>query len=248
MSRNYRTPPIIEVVCEFQFSADSPWDLTIPGLVYEQLKTTFPHKSQESWLAVQLPSGGSTLSSLLPSLQPEDRMRFRRADERAFVQLGKHLLAINCLQPYPSWAQFLPLISQSLAAYQAVATPIGIHRIGLRYINRIPIVGDELHPADYFTLYPQISSALPQTYGQFLTEVLFPYEQERDVLKIALAAGSDETRQNMVVFLDFDYFLAQPNAIAPDQALEWVIQAHDTIEQAFESCITDRLRQQFDQE
>lgn len=248
MSHIYRNPPIIEVVCEFQFSADSPWDLTIPGLVYERIKGAFPRKSQEVVLAVQLPLGISPPLEPTPQIQPEGRMRFTRSDERAFVQLGKHLLAINHLQPYPSWEQFLPLIEQSLTAYQTVATPTGIHRIGLRYINRVPITERDFQPSDYFGLYPQISQTLPQTYGGFLIQVLFSYEQERDVLKIELASGSDETRQAMAVFLDLDYFLVVPGAVAPDEALDWVIHAHDAIEHAFETCITDRLRQQFNQE
>ena len=155
--RTYRNPPIIEVVSEFQFSADSPWDLTIPGLVYERIKDTFPRKSQEVLLTVQFPFGISTSPGLMPQVQPEGRMRFTHPAERAFVQLGKHLLAVNHLQPYPSWEQFLPLIEQSLMAYQTVATPTGIHRIGLRYINRISIASKALQPSDYFTLYPQIS-------------------------------------------------------------------------------------------
>jgi uncharacterized protein (TIGR04255 family) len=248
VSRTYRNPPIIEVVCEFQFSADSPWDLTIPGLVYERIKDTFPRKSQEVLLTVQLPFGISAPPGLVPHVQPEGRMRFTRPDERAFVQLGKHLLAVNHLQPYPSWERFLPLIKQSLKAYQTVATPTGIHRIGLRYINRISIASRDFQPSDYFVLYPQISPTLPQIYSGFLTQVLFPYEQERDIMKIELASGLDETQQAMAVFLDLDYFLARPGAIAPDEALDWVIHTHDTIEQAFEACITDRLREQFDQE
>jgi uncharacterized protein (TIGR04255 family) len=248
VSRTYRNPPIIEVVCEFQFSADSPWDLTIPGLVYERIKDTFPRKSQEVVLALQLPLGISAPPGLVPQVQPEGRMRFTHPDERAFVQLGKHLLAVNHLRPYPSWERFLPLIEQSLRAYQTVAAPIGIHRIGLRYINRISIASRDFQPSDYFTLYPQISPTLPQIYGGFSTRVLFPYEQERDILKIELASGSDETQQATVVFLDLDYFLAEPGAIPPNEALDWVIHAHDAIEGAFEASITDRLRQQFDQE
>lgn len=256
MGRKYKNPPIIEVVCEFQFSADSPWDLTMPGLIYERIKETFPKKIQESVLTVQVPTSVVAPSPFIPQLQSENRMRFVHPDEHAFLQLQPHLLAINYLQPYPSWERFLPLIRQSFTAYQDVVSPIAIHRIGLRYINRItiPTNGVELseptdgvEPSEYFTLYPQMSSELP-SYGGFSVQVLFPYNQGRDLLKIDITSALDETGQTVVAFLDLDYFLAQPNIVTPNHALDWIAQAHDTIEHAFEACITEKLRRQFDQE
>jgi hypothetical protein len=228
VKRKYRNPPIIEVVCEFQFSSDSPWDLTVPGLVYEQLKETFPRKVQEELLTVRLPSGVSAPPNLVPQLHSEQRMRFVRLDERAFVLLGKHVLSINHLQPYPSWEQYLPLIEQAFTAYQSVARPEGIHRIGLRYINRIAIPESDVQMSDYF--------------------VLFPYVQDRDLLKVELATGVSDTSQQLGAFLDFDYFLAQPGAVAPSEALKWVSHGHDVIERSFEACVTERLRNQFDEE
>ena len=38
-------PPIIEAICEFQLMPDSPWDLTIHGLIYETIKNTFLYHS-----------------------------------------------------------------------------------------------------------------------------------------------------------------------------------------------------------
>lgn len=248
MGRKYKNPSIIEVVCELQFSPDSPWDATIPGLIYERVRQTFPKKMQETVLTVHVPAGNTPVVLGMPQLQPEERLRFVQPDERAFVQLGRHLLAINQLAPYPSWERYLPLIEQIFNSYQSVAEPTGIHRIGLRYINRIPIRKRDFQASDYFTLYPQISSELPSTYGGFLTQVLFPYEQERDVLKIEVIAGADEMQQGSVIFLDLDYFLARPGAVSPDEALDWVINAHTNVEHAFESCITEQLRQQMDQE
>ncbi len=247
MGRKYTNPPIIEVVCEFQFSPDSPWDATIPGLVYERIRGAFPKKLQETVLAVHVPTSNKPAVSGLPQLQPEERLRFLQPDERAFVQLGRHLLAINHLAPYPSWERYLPLIEQAFHAYEVVAEPTGIHRIGLRYINQVPIREANFQVADYFTLYPQISHELPHAYNGFSTQVLFPYENKRDVLKIELVAASDETGEAATVFLDFDYFLAQPGIVSPNEALSWVITAHANVEGAFEACITDRLRHQLDQ-
>lgn len=34
----YGNPPIVEVVAEFRFIPSEPWDLTVPGLVYDHLR------------------------------------------------------------------------------------------------------------------------------------------------------------------------------------------------------------------
>ena len=48
--------------------------------------------------------------------------------------------------------------------------------------------------------------------------------------------------------LDIDYFLAHPRAVEATRALDWVEEAHNQVEQIFEGCITDRLRELFEEE
>lgn len=48
MARTYNKPPLIEAVCDFRFSSTQPWDWTIPGLFYEQIRLDFPNKNQLS--------------------------------------------------------------------------------------------------------------------------------------------------------------------------------------------------------
>ncbi|MBL7075352.1 TIGR04255 family protein [candidate division KSB1 bacterium] len=52
MGKRYKNPPIAEAICEFQFELNSPWDLVMPGLVYEQVKRTFPKRHQVKVLDV----------------------------------------------------------------------------------------------------------------------------------------------------------------------------------------------------
>lgn len=51
----------------------------------------------------------------------------------------------------------------------------------------------------------------------------------------------------LAVMLDLDYFLAKPGQVALDDLLEWVEAAHSRVEKVFEACITDRLRQMFEE-
>jgi len=244
MGRRYENPPIVEALCEFQFEPDSPWDLVMPGLVYEKVRDTFSKRRQVKQLAVGISAGPEGVEQ---QVRTTDRMQFLREDEKAFVQVGPHLLAVNHLKPYSSWQEFLPLIKKGFGAYCDVVDPKKIHRIGLRYINRIEVAGQGIELEDYFEFRPFAGPSLPQEFGRFLVGIQVPYEDSRDILRLQLTSASVETPDTAAVILDLDYFLAKPGEVALEGVFEWVDAAHDRVEDAFEACITDRLRQMFEE-
>ncbi|PWH17307.1 MAG: hypothetical protein DDG58_08195 [Ardenticatenia bacterium] len=80
VSRKYRNPPVIEALCEFQFDPTSSWDLTVPGLVYEQLRDTFPQKRMTKVFRTHVT--GSPVG-VEQTVTAGELMHFLREDERA---------------------------------------------------------------------------------------------------------------------------------------------------------------------
>ncbi len=244
MGRRYKNPPIIEALCEFRFKPGIPWDLAIPGLVYEKVREDFPKRRQARALETNISAGAEGIEQ---QVRTTDRMQFLREDERALVQVGPDLLTVNHLRPYPTWQEFLPLIRKGLEAYCEAAGPEGIRRIGLRYINHIEIPEQRIELKDYFEFRPFVGPHLPQDFGPFILGIQVPYEDSRDTLRLQLANASVETPDTAAVMLDLDYFLARPGEVSLDSVFEWVEMAHSRVEEAFEACITDRLRQMFEE-
>lgn len=243
MGRRYRNPPIIEALCEFRFEPSASWDLTIPGLIYEKTREGFPRRHQAKAFEVSVAaSPGGVEQQVLTT----DRVQFLREDEKALIQVGPNLLAVNHLKPYPTWQDFLPLIRQGFDAYLEVASPKGIQRVGLRYINRIEIPGQRIELEDYFEFRPFVGPKLPQDFGSFIVGIQVPYENSRDSLRL-LANAAVETPNIFAVMLDLDYFLAQPGQVHLGNVFEWVEVAHSRVEEVFEACITDRLRETFEE-
>ena len=60
-------------------------------------------------------------------------------------------------------------------------------------------------------------------------------------------ATNVETPDTVAVVLDLGYFLARPDQVSQDCVFEWVGVAHNHVEEVFEACITDRLRQMFEE-
>ena len=238
----YGNPPIVEVVAEFRFVPSEPWDLTVPGLVYDRVREQFPRKRL---LKVLEGEAAAEASGIRQEFRLTDRMQFLREDEKAFAQVGPDLLAVNHLAPYPTWEGFAPLIQDALGVYVAVAQPRGYRRIGLRYVNRIAIPTNPVELADYLNFRPFVGPGLPQRMSGFILGVQSPYDDGRDILRLQLTTDEPGVPDSVIVLLDMDYFVTQPEAVPLQQALDWIETAHSRVQEAFEACITDRLRALF---
>jgi len=244
-SRRYRKSPLIEALCEIQYEPRTEWDLTAVGLIYERLKEQFPQRRQTKVLGVEI-AAQPEINALRHQMTLTDRVQFVRADDTALVQIGPHFLAVNHLKPYSSWETFEPLIRQAVGAYCEVAVPTGIHRVGLRYINRIEFTELQVQLQDYFNFYPQLAGDLPQDHGEFQMTVQFPQGGSHDVLKVQLASvGAPDPAP--ALWLDLDYFLTAPGTLDVGTMLSWVDVAHARIEDMFELIITPRLREMFEE-
>lgn len=247
MSRKYKNPPLIEAVCEFQFDPESEWDIAVPGLVYAELKETFPIREQVT-NEIEVTMTASSEEGIQPQIfAVADRIRFLREDKKALVQVGPHLLSINHLKPYPTWEEYLPLIQMAYGVYRDVAQPQGLARIGLRYINKIDIPVPRVNLEDYFQFYPHLGPELPQDISSFIAGVQFIYDG-RDVLRVQMVSVRPDRPDCISTILDLEYSLLPSQQIELDGVPEWLQVAHDRIEMAFEACLTDKLRVIFEEE
>jgi uncharacterized protein (TIGR04255 family) len=243
MGRKYAHPPIVEAICEFRLTPETPWDLTVPGLLYERLKESFPQKEQRIIQEMELTQGPESLQQ---QIRTSERLLFLTEDRKMLAQVGPRLLVVNALKPYPHWEGFKPRIEMAWESLQSAIEVRGLERIGLRYINRIELsVSAEL--CEYFDFYPFVGKRLPKQMVSFLAGVDFSYNNDRDRCRVQLAPIPLSENEGKAAFmLDLDYFLTRPRGVAVADALTWVEEAHSRVEEVFEGCITDNLRNMFE--
>lgn len=245
MACAYLNPPLIEAICELRFEPSQPWDWTIPGLIYAELRHDFPKRKEQRALGIEVQEGPQELRHRVH--RQVDRMQFLRQDEKALVQVGRDILAVNHLRPYPSWPEFRRLITRALEIYHAVAAPTGYRRISLRYINRIEIPEDgPFEIQKYLKALPQVPDSLPQSFAGWALRTDIPFEQINGVLTLQSGSVLDSPLPGKSVFLlDLDFAVLDPELVAIHEAIPWVDQAHDAVETAFEACITEATRSLF---
>ena len=82
MSRRYQKPPLIEALCEFQFTGEE-WDWTIPGLIYQEIKGEYPKKKQANIVQFEVQAQADEVSQRVRG--GGARMQFFSADEATLV-------------------------------------------------------------------------------------------------------------------------------------------------------------------
>ncbi|NLI56111.1 TIGR04255 family protein, partial [bacterium] len=99
MEREYKNPPLVEALCEFQFIPLQPYDSTIPGLFYEKIKEEYPEKQEQVGINFQLQATEKGFEQKIIQNFPP-KIQFFKSDKTSLVQIARELLVINCLKPY----------------------------------------------------------------------------------------------------------------------------------------------------
>lgn len=241
----YKNPPIQEVIFEINLDEHTPWDLAVPGIVYEKLKGDFPLRERRRVQEVELtqtPSGSAL------TVKDTERAIFLDQERRCLVQIGDRLLAINQLPPYPGWKGLKRAIN---IAYKALNDSVQVRAVQgllLRYLDKVEIPGADVRIEDYFLLRPHfegVPEGSPLDYYEtFIVGIQVPFYQGRDRLRIQLVPGP--ASRGTVFNLETHYRCSLP--MEPDRVPEWLEIAHERVIEAFERVITDKLRATFQPE
>ena len=243
----YSNSPIIESICEFKFTEDTNWDITVPGLIFEDVRTEYPYKEQRATQEISISPPTAESDKMRSQIKRSDFAVFYKEDKKSLIQIGPRILSTSRLQPYQTWNDFKSQIGYAFGKLHGRVEPKEIQRIGLRYINRIniPMEQNKVTLENYFEFRPYCGPKLPQSHGDFIVGCVFPYYDERDLCKVELKGTMPEKKESLSFLLSIDYFLAKPRSIPVAQSMEWVENAHAEIEILFEGCILPTLREIF---
>ncbi len=249
--RRYKNPPIEEALCEFRFEPGRDWDLTVPGKLQAKLGNKYTGKPQQGKVVeVELDTqkGGS------PNLRYREgfaKVQLVTKDGKRMVGVGQDVLSIHMLRPYqdPSnpeasgWDEFKPRIATALKAYESVSKPVGVRRIGIRYINKIVVPEKNVKVEEYLKCALPVVNGLPDRLSNFMSRVDYAYE---DGVHLVLSQGLAGAQTDHIGFLlDLDVIWETAEPVALDEALKKTQDLRIRERDAFESVITDKARELF---
>lgn len=242
MNKQYKNPPITEVICEFRFELENAFDPKTVDLFFDEIKDKFPKKKkgQIHQMKFEVNPKGQSFNKTF-----EEFDQFFSDDEKTLIQLDKERLSIHKLKPYGSWGEFYPLINLVFNSYIKNIKIKSIQRIGLRYINNfeIPLLSFDIE--QYFNLRPALSGGLPQNLVSFMLGVIFIFENGRDNMRVQFLDRPVVIPGKIMFVLDMDYFLPKSSSILVSDVDEWITNAHKNVENVFEAALTDKAKQLF---
>jgi len=235
MARIYNKPPLIEAVCDFRFSSSQPWDWTIPGLFYEQIRDSFPIKNQISSIETTVdPNEHKVVQQALP------KMQFVNQEGTAVIHVGPDNLTIHQLPPYDSWEHFKSHILKYLSVYRGTAHSENLANVILRYVNRINIPQADFELDSYFRVIPQVPNPVPQIFQGFLLNIDVPYQSLQSVLRLTFGTVNPEGEAKHAYLLDLSMYSLAFAVPSIDEISGWLDTAHEHIEAAFDAAFTER--------
>lgn len=162
--------PIIEAVLDVDCDMPPALDLgTLEATARGAFADRYP-KPRTQFLqqhTIAAPVEGSPTLSVRKGLQA---FQFLQADERQLVQVRPAGFSFNRLAPYTSLDDYLPEIERAWRAFVALAAPLQVRQIRLRYINRIllPLVKGQVDLDKYLAIGPRLPEERRLTFLGFL--------------------------------------------------------------------------------
>lgn len=239
MGQRYANPPVVEALCEI-YTAGSEWDLVVPGLFYERVRDRFPKRGQARGVQIEVSVGAPDPATRVTPR--ETRSQFSREDGSRMIQVGRDLVVVNQLRPYPAFEEWRPQILEGLDLYRELARPSEVNRIGLRYLNQIVIPEAEVSMERYFQLYPELPKTLGSVHGSFMLRIELPTESPGHELVATFGSAPRDREGTQAFVLDLYDVARSPDFDAVPGQIE---AAHAHIERAFEAILTDATRALF---
>jgi uncharacterized protein (TIGR04255 family) len=177
--------PIAEAVVEIRVRMTGPVANQRYSTFAERLRVKYPNSKNIRFVTARLhfDSDDEVKNDLANALVG---VRLDSEDGKWVVQAKNDGLTISRMRPYESWETLIAEVQGLWPQYVEIFAPEVVVRMGVRYINRIPLLGtDQVDLDSLLTVGPKIPPQLPQVLSQFLTRVVLPIEGNGIVLVIS---------------------------------------------------------------
>lgn len=242
-STQYKNPPVREAVCQINFSDDSIWDLSIPGILYEKIRDVFSEKDNVIEGSVNFKIEAKKNSEPVMQHSQVEYPRFLTKDKNVFVILKKNSVSVHCINKYIGWEEFISKIRFIFDNYIDVASPRFIKRIGLRYVNEMSFEKNEFILSENFVFRPSILCDEKKLIAVQSGIVSQLENNNYSMIQLNNIDNSNITKISFI--LDIDHFTVDFGDYDKEKINSWLDNAHKYIEEKFEESLTEKLKKNF---
>jgi uncharacterized protein (TIGR04255 family) len=211
MGETLKDPPLVEVICELRFAAESAWDDGVPGRLADALPDYPKRETPESTVEISL--------------------RLRSVDEAGLVQVGPRVLVVNQLRPYERWAKFRERVERAVGAYLQANPGARPREVVLSATNIFPEVDGRIDLSQSLRRVPPLYDRMAggRSLGFTLRQDFALDEPKGGLICIAGVGVADGIGAGLLLRLEF----VSGAWTSWDELLPLLDKAHDKIYEAF---------------
>ena len=232
---------VIDVGAEFSEAVDQENLAKLQDL----LAGRYPQKQVKSaWEShVQLKAGGKQAAET--SGGPVGYL-FRSSDGKQIMQARRDGFSFSRLRPYQNWDSFSEEARELWEKYSKLTKPKKVVRLGVRYINRMPLPLPFSDFSEYLLTAPGVAPGLPQSVANFFFRVVLPDEKAKALIAIIETVDEAHSDQNRVsIILDIDVFRTGVFPVTSDNLWPLIQHFREIKNNVFFSSITDKAKELF---
>jgi uncharacterized protein (TIGR04255 family) len=213
---------ISEVLLEIRFTP--PEDISLmAGRLYEKLKSKYPE-----FVNLNVPE----FPNNIPEFNKIVRYRFFSSDRKQLYNIGNGVLSINTLN-YSKFTDFQKQIRPILESHKTLSGLNNIQRIGLRYINKIPLDKIDKNYSKMLKIKFSLPDVLKKIETGFSYKTIGKFNNTVLITSLFTPPFSKE-----VVTLDFDCYTEKEMIYEPTNILSWSKKSYGFIKKAFIKSLT----------
>jgi uncharacterized protein (TIGR04255 family) len=166
-------PPIVEAVLDFECDLPPGQQLgTLEPTARAQYRDQYPRFRKQFIHEHEFEATPGEKAKLSVVENEVHSLHFLTDDEKQLVQVRAQGFSFNRLAPYTSLDDYLPEIERTWLLYVALAAPVQIRTIRLRYINRflLPTKGRCVSLDKYLRIGPRLPDEEAFTLSGFLSQ------------------------------------------------------------------------------
>lgn len=225
MASIYKNAPLASASFEARFAGD---------LSIETKRDLFQKAIQYTYPKLYVPNADPEKA---PSLQ---HYQFRKEDGSAVVGLAVNSFMYTS-RHYPGFPNFKKELEEAWKIFSDLYDIPSFNRVGLRYINRLPLIRDERHSIPLSKLVTAKLSLASGVSSDVLYDLGLTVVCETPRGRFRIMMGNEEGEKGLeILLLDLDFFRLGP--IAKEDRIAFIDEAHEQIEAAFLELISKEFR------
>ncbi len=195
-------PLIVESVVDIDCDMPPGYDvIKLENVAREQLRDKYP-KIRKVLLQEHKLEAKPDAPPTMEVRRAVQALQFTQDDEKQIVQVRAQGYSFNRLAPYTTLDDYLPEIERTWKLFVAVARPLEVRAVRLRYINRIslPYEAHKLELDQYLKLGPRLPDEQKLMFTGFLHQHVAVEIETGNQATIVLATEAPENKELPIIF------------------------------------------------